>query len=144
MPAFNLATEVHTPIGTTCCGTAGDRGLLHPELVLSATRDEKAGLDAWPADAYVSANRTCEMGLRHGDPTDLPGRWQVRQQLAAPLDGIEDGQLLVAGPPRRVEIAGGVLGDPQRAGGRGHHPRPAALAAPAPQRVREGLGDVLG
>ena len=41
----------------------------------------------------------------HGDPTDLPGRWQVRQQLAAPLDGIEDGQLLVPGLPRRIEIA---------------------------------------
>jgi D-lactate dehydrogenase len=53
------------PVGTTCCGTAGDRGLLHPELVVSATRDEKAGLDASPTQAYLSANRTCEMGLRH-------------------------------------------------------------------------------
>jgi hypothetical protein len=43
---------------------AGDRGLLHPELVISATRDEKAGLDDVPAQAYLSANRTCEMGLR--------------------------------------------------------------------------------
>ena len=60
-----MGREVYTPIGTTCCGTAGDRGLLHPELVRSATREEKEGLDAWPADAYVSANRTCEMGLRH-------------------------------------------------------------------------------
>ena len=51
-------------VGTTCCGTAGDRGLLHPELVTSATRDEKAGLDETPAQAYLSANRTCEMGLR--------------------------------------------------------------------------------
>jgi len=59
-----MAEEVYVPIGTTCCGTAGDRGLLHPELVRSATRDEKAGLDANPADAYISANRTCEMGLR--------------------------------------------------------------------------------
>jgi D-lactate dehydrogenase len=65
-----MAHEVHTPIGTTCCGTAGDRGLLHPELVRSATREEKAGLENWPADAYVSANRTCEMGLRHA--TGMP------------------------------------------------------------------------
>jgi hypothetical protein len=50
--------------GTTCCGTAGDRGLLHPELVTSATRDEKTGLDTTPAQAYLSANRTGEMGLR--------------------------------------------------------------------------------
>ena len=60
-----MGREVCTPIGTTCCGTAGDRGLLHPELVRSATREEVAGLTAWPADAYISANRTCEMGLRH-------------------------------------------------------------------------------
>ena len=62
--AGRLAGEVLVPVGTTCCGTAGDRGLLHPELVISATRDEKTGLDQTPAQAYLSANRTCEMGLR--------------------------------------------------------------------------------
>jgi D-lactate dehydrogenase len=60
-----LAEEVEVPIGTTCCGTAGDRGLLHPELVVSATREIRSVLDQAPADAYISANRTCEMGLRH-------------------------------------------------------------------------------
>jgi D-lactate dehydrogenase len=63
--AAKLADDVEVPIGTTCCGTAGDRGLLHPELVVSSTREVKAVLDAHPAEAYVSANRTCEMGLRH-------------------------------------------------------------------------------
>jgi D-lactate dehydrogenase len=62
--AARLATDVLVPVGTTCCGTAGDRGLLHPELVISATRDEKAALAETPAQAYLSANRTCEMGLR--------------------------------------------------------------------------------
>jgi FAD/FMN-containing dehydrogenase/Fe-S oxidoreductase len=62
--AGRLAGDVLVPVGTTCCGTAGDRGLLHPELVVSATRDEKAGLNETPAQAYLSANRTCEMGLR--------------------------------------------------------------------------------
>jgi D-lactate dehydrogenase len=59
-----IADEVIVPIGTTCCGTAGDRGLLHPELVISATREEKAYLDVHPAEVYLSANRTCEMGLQ--------------------------------------------------------------------------------
>lgn len=59
----HLADEVYTPVGTTCCGTAGDRALLHPELVTSATREEKQGLEDRPSDAYLSANRTCEMGL---------------------------------------------------------------------------------
>ena len=63
--AGRLADEIEVPVGTTCCGTAGDRGLLHPELVVSATREVRAVLDARPCDAYVSANRTCEMGLRH-------------------------------------------------------------------------------
>jgi D-lactate dehydrogenase len=63
--ATHLADDVEVPIGTTRCGTAGDRGLLHPELVVSATREVKAVLDAHPAEAYISANRTCEMGLRH-------------------------------------------------------------------------------
>ena len=61
--AARLAGDVLVPVGTTCCGTAGDRGLLHPELVISATREEKAGLAGTPAQAYLSANRTCEMGL---------------------------------------------------------------------------------
>ncbi|QBR02279.1 FAD-binding and (Fe-S)-binding domain-containing protein [Paraburkholderia pallida] len=63
--AGHMAREVDIPVGATCCGTAGDRGLLHPELVVSATRDQKAYLDGVQADAYVCANRTCEMGLRH-------------------------------------------------------------------------------
>lgn len=62
--AGRLADEVLVPVGTTCCGTAGDRGLLHPEVVVSAVRDEKAELDRTPADAYLSADRTCEMGMR--------------------------------------------------------------------------------
>ncbi len=46
-----------------CCGSAGDRIMLHPELVESATREERASLKAEHFDAYVSDNRTCEMGL---------------------------------------------------------------------------------
>ncbi|MCK7641358.1 FAD-binding oxidoreductase [Corynebacterium sp. CCM 8835] len=57
-----VADEVVVPDKATCCGTAGDRGLLHPELVESATREERAGLTGH-FDAFVSDNRTCEMGL---------------------------------------------------------------------------------
>ena len=68
--AAQLAKEVEIPFGAACCGTAGDRGLLHPELVLSATREERASVKAAPADAYLSSNRTCEMGMRHA--TGMP------------------------------------------------------------------------
>jgi D-lactate dehydrogenase len=61
--AVRLADDVVVPVGVSCCGMAGDRGLLHPELVQSALRDEKAGLAGRDFDAYISSNRTCEMAL---------------------------------------------------------------------------------
>ena len=59
-----LADELVVPLTTTCCGFAGDRGMLHPELTEAATREEAEELAAAGAcDAHVSANRTCEIGL---------------------------------------------------------------------------------
>jgi D-lactate dehydrogenase len=62
--ARTLADDVVVPVGTTCCGMAGDRGLLHPELPQSALRDVKAALDGRSFDACVSSNRTCELALQ--------------------------------------------------------------------------------
>lgn len=59
----NLCGHAKVPEGAMCCGSAGDRIMLHPELVESATREERASLEAEHFDAYVSDNRTCEMGL---------------------------------------------------------------------------------
>jgi D-lactate dehydrogenase len=61
--AAEMAQHVEVPIGTTCCGTAGDRGLLHPELVHTATRDAVVQINLHPAQRYISANRTCEIGM---------------------------------------------------------------------------------
>ncbi len=61
-----IADEVTHPAGATCCGMAGDRGLLHPELTESATREEAVELAGGKHDAYVSTNRTCEIGLQLG------------------------------------------------------------------------------
>jgi D-lactate dehydrogenase len=61
--AAAIADEVVAPAAATCCGFAGDRGLLHPELVASALREEAAEVRAHPADAHLSSNRTCEIGL---------------------------------------------------------------------------------
>jgi D-lactate dehydrogenase len=62
--AWQLADDVVVPAGTTCCGMAGDRGLLHPELPQSALRDAAAELEGQQLDACVSSNRTCEVGLQ--------------------------------------------------------------------------------
>ncbi len=61
--AAAMAEEVVQPIRATCCGMAGDRGMLHPELTRSATAEEAAELAGSNHDAYVCSNRTCEIGL---------------------------------------------------------------------------------
>lgn len=62
--ASAMADEVVVPAAASCCGFAGDRGLLHPELPASALRDEAAELAGLEIDACVSSNRTCELGLQ--------------------------------------------------------------------------------
>jgi D-lactate dehydrogenase len=64
-----LAEDVLVPAASSCCGMAGDRGLLHPELPASALRDTAAELAERNAggervDAHVCSNRTCEIALQ--------------------------------------------------------------------------------
>jgi D-lactate dehydrogenase len=62
--AAAAADAVTVPAAAACCGYAGDRGLLHPELPAAATRDESAELDGAAFAAYASSNRTCELGMQ--------------------------------------------------------------------------------
>ncbi|MCR2784812.1 MULTISPECIES: FAD-binding and (Fe-S)-binding domain-containing protein [unclassified Microbacterium] len=67
-PALNavgaaVASTVTVPDAWGCCGFAGDRGMLHPELTASATAAEAAEVKALDADAHASCNRTCEIGM---------------------------------------------------------------------------------
>jgi D-lactate dehydrogenase len=61
--AAELADEVVAPPTATCCGFAGDRGFLHPELTAAATAPAARELAGRRCDAYLSSNRTCELGL---------------------------------------------------------------------------------
>jgi D-lactate dehydrogenase len=58
-----IAEEVVVPAGWQCCGFAGDRGLLRPELTASATHEEAGMVRQRRFDAYASVNRTCELGM---------------------------------------------------------------------------------
>ncbi|GGT42780.1 FAD-binding and (Fe-S)-binding domain-containing protein [Streptomyces purpureus] len=57
------ADEVVVPIDAGCCAFAGDRGMLHTELTAAATAPEAAEVTARSFDAYLSANRMCEIGM---------------------------------------------------------------------------------
>ena len=65
-----MAEEVVVPLNASCCGFAGDRGMLHPELTASATEAEAAEVSARATARHVSSNRTCEVGLERatGEP----------------------------------------------------------------------------
>jgi D-lactate dehydrogenase len=53
---------VHPP-SAGCCGFAGDRGFLVPELTASATRHEAAEVKAAAPEGCYSSSRTCEIGM---------------------------------------------------------------------------------
>lgn len=61
--ASRIADTIHVAPDWGCCGFAGDRGLLHPELTASATAVQASQIRDLDATAHASANRTCEIGM---------------------------------------------------------------------------------
>jgi D-lactate dehydrogenase len=61
--ARSLADKVTIPIHAGCCGMAGDRGFLFPELTHFATRPEAEELKQGNYDGYYSTAKTCEMAM---------------------------------------------------------------------------------
>lgn len=71
--AQQCATVVEIPPALGCCGFAGDRGLLFPELTASATRREARQVLGGAYTGYYSSNLTCEIGLRQATGKDYLG-----------------------------------------------------------------------
>jgi len=57
------AERVVIPRDAGCCGFAGDRGFLFPELTAAATRREAAELEGGAFTGHFSSSRTCELGV---------------------------------------------------------------------------------
>lgn len=55
--------QVTVPGTAGCCGFAGDRGFLFPELTESATCREAAEVSAGQHEGFYSSSRTCEVGM---------------------------------------------------------------------------------
>jgi D-lactate dehydrogenase len=58
-----FAGKVTVPKNAGCCGMAGDRGFLFPELTDSATHQEGSEVRGQKFSGYYSSTKTCEMAL---------------------------------------------------------------------------------
>ncbi len=83
-----ITDEVVTPTDWGCCGFAGDRGLLHPELTASATAPEATWLAGRTCTAYASANRTCELGMARATGKPFRHVLQLLEEATRPRDGV--------------------------------------------------------
>lgn len=61
--AEQLGKQVDCPAHAGCCGMAGDRGFLFPELTASAIRREAQELGREAGTGYYASSKTCEMAL---------------------------------------------------------------------------------
>lgn len=61
--AQHFADCVTVPKTAGCCGMAGDRGFLFPELTASASNDEASEVREKKYDGYYSSTRTCEIAM---------------------------------------------------------------------------------
>jgi glycerol-3-phosphate dehydrogenase subunit C len=70
MALSKLCAEKVTMIDSNCCGFAGDRGFLVPELNEHGLRDLKAQIPTDCKEGY-STSRTCEIGLENMSNIDF-------------------------------------------------------------------------
>ncbi len=61
--AAQCADRVTCPVNCQCCGAAGDRGFLYPEVAKSATHYEKQEVAGEDFDGCYSMARTCEISM---------------------------------------------------------------------------------
>lgn len=61
--ARKCAKEVTIPVNSQCCGAAGDRGFIFPEVARSAVADERREIENRKFDGCYSLARTCEISM---------------------------------------------------------------------------------
>ncbi|HKQ59818.1 MAG TPA: FAD-binding and (Fe-S)-binding domain-containing protein [Candidatus Polarisedimenticolaceae bacterium] len=75
--ASACAASVEVPASAGCCGFAGDRGFLVPELTQAALVPEAVELAATNADGGYSSSRTCELGLERATGRPWRSFWYL-------------------------------------------------------------------
>ena len=80
--AAAAAETVNVPPEWNCCGYAGDRGMLHPELTEAATKREAEEVAEFDSQCHASSNRTCELGLTAATGKDYEHVLEVLERVS--------------------------------------------------------------
>ncbi|MCQ4618496.1 FAD-binding oxidoreductase [Corynebacterium sp. CCUG 65737] len=80
--AAAAAETVNVPPEWNCCGYAGDRGMLHPELTQAATKREAEEVAGFDSQCHASSNRTCELGLTAATGKDYEHVLEVLERVS--------------------------------------------------------------
>jgi len=82
--AQHIASEVVVPQEWNCCGFAGDRGMLFPELTQSATAAMVGQLRGVTASHWASSNKTCEIAMTRATGHDYANILELVAQATRP------------------------------------------------------------
>jgi D-lactate dehydrogenase len=88
------------PLELGCCASAGDRGLLYPELTASATEKEAAEVLSRDYGGYYSSNITCEMGMSEATGKDYVGIVYLVEKASRNLTRPSTSRSVSLRPPR--------------------------------------------
>ena len=86
--AQHIARDVVVPQEWNCCGFAGDRGMLFPELTESATAAMVEQLQDVTADHFASSNKTCEIAMTRATGHDYANILELVAQATRPPGGL--------------------------------------------------------
>lgn len=83
--AGHYAHKVSVPVHAGCCGMAGDRGFLFPELTRAATKLEAKDAAKTVCDGYYSSSKTCEIALSDAVGKNYQSILTLVDECTAPL-----------------------------------------------------------
>jgi D-lactate dehydrogenase len=82
--AAPFCSEAVVPGSAGCCGFAGDRGYLVPELTASATSAEAREVRSGSFEGFYSSSRTCEIGLTRATGKPYRSVWYLLEEASRP------------------------------------------------------------
>lgn len=83
--AQHFARQVTVPKSAGCCGMAGDRGFLFPQLTQSATQQEAGEVRSSAYDGYYSSTKTCEIALSEAVQANYVSILYLADEMMIPL-----------------------------------------------------------